>query len=98
MSCQDGSACVKHMHWCDGLIHCNDMSDESDCTCQDRLDKDRLCDGYFDCPQGEDELGCFGKYLTCSCINSEIYMYISTYPLAFPMIVRNQDVHHCKSL
>jgi hypothetical protein len=63
VACNDGSACVRQVHWCDGTIHCNDTSDESDCTCEDRLDKDRLCDGYFDCPQGEDELGCFGMYL-----------------------------------
>lgn len=66
VACHDGSACVKQVHWCDGIIHCTDTSDESHCTCQDRLDKDRLCDGYFDCPQGEDELGCFGMYSTNS--------------------------------
>jgi hypothetical protein len=66
VACHDGSACVKQIYWCDGIIHCNDTSDETDCTCQNRLDKDRLCDGYFDCPQGEDELGCFGMYFSNS--------------------------------
>ncbi|XP_069675229.1 serine protease nudel-like [Periplaneta americana] len=59
-ACWDGLECVSSSEWCDGIVHCNDTSDERDCRCQDRLDKNRMCDGYFDCPQGEDELGCFG--------------------------------------
>ncbi|XP_050544964.1 serine protease nudel-like [Daktulosphaira vitifoliae] len=59
-SCLDNSACVDNEDWCDGRIHCNDASDETQCTCKQRIDKDKLCDGYYDCPKGEDELGCFG--------------------------------------
>ncbi|XP_020801689.1 serine protease nudel [Drosophila serrata] len=60
--------CIPADRWCDNVVDCSDGSDESACTCADRLDEDRLCDGYADCPMGEDELGCFGcEPLAYSC-------------------------------
>lgn len=82
VACQDGSACVKQIEVCDGVVHCNDTSDERDCTCQARLDKDRLCDGYFDCPQGEDELGCFGMYFI-SCFRNVVNTHQCVYPVVW---------------
>lgn len=50
------------MKWCDGFVDCTaDASDEIACSCRDRIPRNRLCDGYFDCPHGEDELDCFGE-------------------------------------
>ena len=40
---------------------CVDGSDEHDCICKDYFevfDKDRICDGYPDCYDFSDELGC----------------------------------------
>ncbi|XP_017028686.1 serine protease nudel [Drosophila kikkawai] len=60
--------CIPAERWCDNVVDCSDGSDESACTCADRLDEERLCDGYADCPMGEDELGCFGcEPLAYSC-------------------------------
>ncbi|XP_043269435.1 serine protease nudel [Venturia canescens] len=58
--CRDGSRCVPRESWCNVKVDCPDASDESRCSCRARVNKDRICDGYFDCPRGEDELGCFG--------------------------------------
>ncbi|OXA53017.1 Serine protease nudel [Folsomia candida] len=41
-----------------GTVHCGDASDETDCTCLDRVGSKKICDGLEDCPNGEDELGC----------------------------------------
>ncbi|RZF43330.1 hypothetical protein LSTR_LSTR001591 [Laodelphax striatellus] len=57
INCLDGG-CVPALAVCDGRVHCNDASDEMSCPCRKRVDKSRLCDKYFDCPNGEDELGC----------------------------------------
>lgn len=59
--CADGSECISAELWCDEVINCKDFSDESNCTCRERINAGKLCDGYFDCPDGEDEQGCFGK-------------------------------------
>ncbi|XP_048007438.1 serine protease nudel [Leguminivora glycinivorella] len=60
MGCASGETCVPEKHWCDGKVHCEDASDEMQCSCKSRVDASRLCDGYFDCPFGEDEMGCDG--------------------------------------
>ncbi|XP_044756720.1 uncharacterized protein LOC123315190 [Coccinella septempunctata] len=59
-SCLDGSKCISVRHVCDNEVHCEDGSDETFCSCRERIAEIRLCDGYFDCPDGEDERGCFG--------------------------------------
>ncbi|XP_066908844.1 serine protease nudel [Halyomorpha halys] len=60
ISCENEQKCIKKENWCDSRIDCIDISDESKCTCKDRIQDEKLCDGYFDCPLGEDELECFG--------------------------------------
>lgn len=58
--CNDRSQCIPEKKWCDQIVDCSDKSDELHCTCQDRIDSNKICDNYFDCPNGEDEKGCFG--------------------------------------
>ncbi|XP_070070501.1 serine protease nudel [Drosophila takahashii] len=68
VSCFGQKECISASRWCDNVVDCSDGSDESACTCADRVDEERLCDGYADCPMGEDELGCFGcEPLAYSC-------------------------------
>ncbi|XP_018321822.1 serine protease nudel [Agrilus planipennis] len=58
-SCEDGSKCIKEHQICNNDVNCWDASDEMDCSCKERISAVRICDGYFDCPNGEDEIGCF---------------------------------------
>lgn len=55
--CADGNGCFKDGELCDGLVQCNDASDEQGCTCIGYLSTEKRCDGYPDCPEGEDEKG-----------------------------------------
>ncbi|XP_060656762.1 serine protease nudel [Drosophila nasuta] len=75
VACYANKECIADTNWCNNVVDCSDGSDESACTCADRLDEDRLCDGYEDCPMAEDELGCFGcEALAHSCYeNAEDY-------------------------
>ncbi|GLG94778.1 Serine proteinase stubble [Gryllus bimaculatus] len=58
--CADGTGCLLEALWCDDSVHCPDASDEAQCSCRVRVRRDRLCDGFFDCPLGDDEQGCGG--------------------------------------
>ncbi|XP_055630192.1 serine protease nudel isoform X2 [Toxorhynchites rutilus septentrionalis] len=70
--CANGQQCIRSSEWCDSKTHCLDGSDERHCSCLTRLSKKRFCDGYIDCPFGEDEMGCFGcDKFSFSCFNSE---------------------------
>ncbi|XP_030766039.1 uncharacterized protein LOC115890059 isoform X2 [Sitophilus oryzae] len=59
-ACLDNSKCLKNRHICDSEVQCDDSSDEIECSCKDRVGKLRVCDGYCDCPNCDDEQGCFG--------------------------------------
>lgn len=54
-----------------------DGTDEVNCTCRQRLDDKKICDTYYDCPYGEDEMECFGcgsnEYSCHSNIENECY-------------------------
>ena len=70
-ACNDGQ-CVLATQWCDYRIHCRDLSDEMNCTCDSdmvRCDnniciyKSWECDGDDDCRDLSDERTC-GKSST----------------------------------
>lgn len=52
-------------------MDCTDGTDERGCECRSRLHPSKLCDFFNDCPNGEDELGCFG------CNKDEFSCYVS---------------------
>ncbi|GAB0088551.1 Serine protease nudel [Sergentomyia squamirostris] len=59
ISCRTGGQCIPTERWCDSEVDCMDASDELMCSCKERLNPKYVCDGYLDCPFGEDEMGCF---------------------------------------
>lgn len=68
--CAHGRMCIEKSQVCDGVPHCQDRSDEAECTkymegCSHQCDnKSRcipssfLCDGESDCSDGSDEAKC----------------------------------------
>lgn len=81
VKCSNESHCIPKFLWCNGKIDCADASDEEMCSCLDKIDEEKICDGSFDCFNGEDELNCFGNYfldifdrnLNIKMINKRIY-------------------------
>lgn len=68
--CAHGKKCIPSEQVCDGQYHCQDRSDELDCSrhmdgCSQRCDNGTrcipdtfLCDGERDCADGSDEEKC----------------------------------------
>jgi len=66
--CDDGNQILSD-DFCDGVIHCEDLSDETDCDCDDDafvcdtnicIDPDNVCDQKNDCADFSDENNCPG--------------------------------------
>lgn len=99
VACYGKKECIASTNWCNNVVDCSDGSDESACTCADRLDEERLCDGYEDCPMGEDELGCFGcESLGHSCYeNAEEYARHnrSTLSMCYSRLERCDGFQNC---
>lgn len=67
--CAHGKKCIDKSQLCDGIGHCQDRSDEKDCSksdgcihqCDNKtrcLPESFLCDGERDCQDGTDETRC----------------------------------------
>lgn len=70
-SCFASNQCIPNQKWCDNVVDCVDSSDETACSCTERLNVEKICDGYLDCPMGSDEVGCFGcDKLSYSCFSN----------------------------
>lgn len=70
--CLGTNQCILEANWCNSVVDCLDSSDEIVCSCKSRLEPQKICDGYPDCPLSGDEIGCFGcDTFSYSCYNSQ---------------------------
>lgn len=83
------------------MVDCIDSSDETACPCPARLNSNRLCDGYVDCPLGADEMGCFNcDKLSYSCFNSREEALRSQHlqvPMCYSILEKCDGVSQCLS-
>ena len=65
LNLEDETMC--HVYACEGMLHCKGQT-----HCVPMME---TCDGYMNCPQGEDELNCdHGKcQLNCTCQNYAVW-------------------------
>ncbi|XP_037949020.1 serine protease nudel [Teleopsis dalmanni] len=99
VACYGGNECINEESWCDNAVDCSDGSDESACTCRDRMSEERICDGYADCPMGEDEMSCLdcGNYMfSCYDNANELERYNkSTVAMCYSAMEKCDGVMHC---
>lgn len=100
VSCRLSNQCIPTHKWCDQTVDCSDATDESQCSCVDRLkqkSKKKVCDGYIDCPDGADEVGCFGcasSFISCF-RNLEEYSDHNQMPFCYSQLQRCDGVEDC---
>uniref|UniRef100_A0A1B6DXW5 Peptidase S1 domain-containing protein n=1 Tax=Clastoptera arizonana TaxID=38151 RepID=A0A1B6DXW5_9HEMI len=93
--CANKERCIHESQWCNGYTDCLDASDETSCSCRNRVDVGKLCDGFFDCPKGEDELSCFGcseGYFSCDDWNDS-----TNDVTCLPLSKRCDDIIDCRN-
>lgn len=74
-----GNHCISENKVCDGIIDCEDKSDELNCDCELKdhfrcsgniscVENIRKCDGRVDCWDASDEIGCSSN----TCLSTEL--------------------------
>lgn len=60
-TCPGSDKSIPVEQFCDGQVQCPGATDETNCTCINKIDDRKKCDGVFDCPDLEDETTCKGS-------------------------------------